>query len=720
TFQILIWIFLCFDLIGIQIPILTPVITLIYLIFIPGILVLKYLDLEEIGFIEILLFGAGISIGILMFTGLIVNVIYPLIGVTKPISTIPLIITINAVVLILILLGRNHDITLKNKINYDILLTPAALFLCLIPFLTIFGTYLINFYNINLLIMASIIVIGLVPVLVGFNLISRKLYPLALFTVSISLLFHNSLISLYLTGYDIQIEHYISNLVYLQGIWNYNLEFNFNASLSIPILAPIFAILCKMDITWVFKVIYPFIFSLISLGLYSVYKKQTNAKIAFLAVFLFVSSYSFYHILTQLARQEIAELFLVLFLLILVSTQISKIKRIYLLIIFSLGLIVSHYALTYIFNYILILSLIIPLLAGLILKFGSVLKINNLSILNKKIDALINLFKVGLENIYQIRKRNTINLGFVVLIVIFTLMWYVSVTNSSAINTAIHILIGLLTNFSKNLINPQSREIAIQIASNSTWTHQTTLYLYLLSNIFLTLGILISIFKLNERFTDFKLKFEGSYILFSIGCFIILFMTIVLPNFAMYFTDRIYHITLIFLAPFCIIGLIVLPFSFTKLFNKNWKKSYSKNVYKIIGIFLAIFLIFNSGLAYQLANDNPNSISFNTNLDTAIYSQEEVSGAMWINENTVNSTVYGDEFGELLLAQYIFNRSVLLHEFTENLDYNSYIYLRKLNVQGQIKVFNSYYIDIKTTPLYLNLISRINRVYDSGDCQIYG
>ena len=95
--------------------------------------------------------------------------------------------------------------------------------------------------------------------------------------------------------------------------------------------------------------IYPFLFSLIPLGLYKIFKTQTDdSKIAFLAVFLFMSFNTFYIELLSLTREMTAELFMVL-LLLLIFDRKYKINRIAIMLLFSMSLVVSHYSLTYFF-----------------------------------------------------------------------------------------------------------------------------------------------------------------------------------------------------------------------------------------------------------------------------------------------------------------------------------------------------------------------------------
>jgi uncharacterized membrane protein len=233
------------------------------------------------------------------------NTLYPFFGISGPISITPLIITISVVVLILCVLSyiRDKDFADPSFIDTGEILSPPALFLCLIPFLSILGTYLVNFHHSNIILMFLIVIIALIAVLIAFDkFIPKNLYPLAVFVIAISLLYHASLISMYIWGCDINYELYLTNLVKKNGIWNPTMSGGCNAMLSLVMLAPIYSIITNMNITWVFKIIYPLLFSLVPLGLYHVYQKQTGDKIAFLSCFFFVSLFTFYGEMLALAR----------------------------------------------------------------------------------------------------------------------------------------------------------------------------------------------------------------------------------------------------------------------------------------------------------------------------------------------------------------------------------------------------------------------------------
>ena len=176
-----------------------------------------------------------------------------------------------------------------------------------LPFLSIIGTFLMNYYNQNFLSLLLVILILLIVIYISLkSSIPNYLYYLAIFSISISLLYNTTLISNYMWGGDIQFEYYLANLVLNNSFWNQTNPIGVNGMLSIVMLAPIFSKVLNMNLIWVFKIVYPTIFSLLPVGLFCIYKKQFDNKTAFLSTFFFMAFVVFYVEMMQLARQQIA------------------------------------------------------------------------------------------------------------------------------------------------------------------------------------------------------------------------------------------------------------------------------------------------------------------------------------------------------------------------------------------------------------------------------
>lgn len=684
SIQLAMWGTIGLDAINIQIPIIRPIIGFIYLTFIPGIIVLRILRLHNLGNIETLLYAIGLSLSTIMFTGFLMNIVYPLIGISNPISFMPLIISMSAVVSILCILSymRDKEYSDSNYIELRDIFSPPVLFLCMIPFLAVFGTYLVNIYKDNIILLFLIVVVSLIVILIGFDkFIPTKFYPLAVFVIAISLLFHNALISMYIWGWDIHVEYYIANLVISDSLWDPTFYSNVNAMLSIAILAPIFSAISDMSLTWILKIVYPLLFSLVPLGLFRVFQKQTDDKIAFLSAFFFMSLFVFYSEMIQLARQQIAELFLVLIILLFIDKNMNKVIRSILLIVFVFSLIVSHYGLSYIFMASLIVVRAIPYFYE--------------QYHNKKITF-------------------DITTSFVFLFITFIISWYMYISSASSFNSIVYIGNNIANSIFTEFLNPEfAQGAAIILKTTASPLHDVGKYLHLIAQFFIGIGIFTLI--LNRS----NLAFEKEYAAFSVVNFIILLFGIAVPFVASSLnTSRLYQISLIFLAPFFVIGGIAF-FSSLNGIGKSIKIEQNKDyALKILSLFLGIFLLFNSGWVYEVAKDGPTSISLSA-IDYPVFNEKEVTSAKWLN-NVKAGMIYGDNF-RWLLPNSLDWRTVTTISDNLKIKLNSYIYLGTFNIREE-KVLISHRKGVNSITEYIsstNITSHRNKIYDNNGSEVY-
>lgn len=688
------------DMIGLHIPLFREFISFVYLTFVPGIIILRILKLEELDSIETLLYSVGLSLAVLMFTGFLMNSTYPHLGITRPISLTYLIITISSIVIILCIICNkiDNDFFVHNYLEIGDILSFPALFLYLLPFFAIFGAYLVNYRQNNFLLMFMMVFIALIVLLIGFDIfIPKKYYPLAVFLIAFSLLFHNSLISDYIWGWDIHYEYFYSNDVIRNSLWDSTIYGNVNAMLSIVMLAPIYSDISGVSLTWVLKIIYPLIFSLVPLGLYRIFRKQTNERIAFLSVFFCVSFFTFYTEMLALARQQIAELFLILILFLIIDKNMNKIKRSLLYIIFAFSIIVSHYGISYIFMALLIY-----------------------------VWAIFYAFKR-----YKPENLNiNINSYSVLLYVTFVITWYMYISSSSVLSTIVHIGGQISDSIYSDFLNPATADPVSQITKAEGASilmretisplHELSKYLHLISQFFIVIGF----FSILTRYS--KMKFEKEYLAFSFGNLMILLASIAIPYFASSLnTTRLYQITLIFLAPYGIIGGITIFNVISKVVSMGHANDFDRNSMKILSIFFILYFLFNSGFVYELTKDNPESISLsqetirnNANVAgkvkfyTSFIPEQDYYGAIWMSKyRNYRSEVYNDvsRRNNLLLSYGDQGVYSMISSNPNRISRNSYIYLGYLNNVEKIVVgprFNRYW-NLSNIEPYLDSNSKI-------------
>ncbi len=647
SIQLMVWGLLGLTVMGIQVNVLSQIILFVYITFIPGFLILRILKLHNLGNIKTILFVIGISLFFIMLMGLLIDYFFPIIGIYHPISLYILMPILSVLTLILSVLSYFRDAEFNNPSYIDIksLFSNTFLFLFIIIILSIISTYIMNTYSNNILQMILLALIALIPIMVILNWIPEKYHSFTVFAISLSLLFHTSLISNYIWGMDINHELFVSNIVIQNSYWDPSTFTNVNSMLSITILAPIYSLVVNLSLVWVFKIIYPFIFAFVPLGLFYAFQRQVNSKIAFLSVFFFVSFFIFYAGMPGLARQEIAELFLVLLIILITDRNMTISNLSFLSILFGFGIIISHYGTAYILILIILLGLVLRLIISLLTNFNY----------SKKFVILNNLFPIVL--------------------IIFTIIWFIYTSSSANLTTGVSIG-NTIVNSISDLFNP-SHSQALTIAMGKLPIFQSfERYMDLACQFFILIGILSITFKLRET------KLDIEFYLLSIAALIIDIFGFIVPSFANQLnSDRLYQITLFFLAPFLLLGIINVYELVLKLLRIYHKFDINKFLI-IISVFLAIYILFNSAFIYQLF-DQPKMGRFalDNTADWVYLNNNELTSMIWLNNYiNINTPVYSDFYKLELLYGIIGNKDNILtltktDITTNNMGGDYYIYV---------------------------------------------
>ena len=683
---------------GIDLPYIRQIIGPFYLSFIPGLLVLRVLKLR-VGIIETILYSVGLSPSLVMLVGAAINFLYPLVGISKPISETPLIISFSIIVLTLALLsylrGKDYSEFLFLDININKILSPSILFLLLLPIMAILGAFLADHYKSNVLLLLLLITISFIPFAVIFDKIPSQVLPLAVWTISLALLLHNSLISSYIWGSDINSEYYFANLVMRNSFWDSSIPENVNAMFSVVILAPVFSIVSNISLTWIYKVIYVVLFSLIPLGLYQVYYHQTDHKTAFLSCFFFMSFLSFFTEMLSTPRQEIAELYLLLLMLATFSTGVNDLQRKALLITFALSMIVSHYGVSYLF--------MLYLIAGI---------------------SIFPLLK-------KPKKINIFTPVFITLYVIAALTYYICSTKGSIFHIGVGLAENIITNLG-DLFNPSTAHIVYYMTREFSPLYEIFRILNYITVFFSSVSIISLVLK-RKSFENFDTEFKTLSML-GFGTYFLYFV----PWFAMgasFGVTRVHHLTLFFLSPLVVIGgKIVISLILKSIHLKNS----SQLATRLLAVFFAVYLLFSTSLIFELAGDYSTSISLSQsrierskgleNIMTriAFYNAyipvEDVFSARWLAEHWDNpSKVYADvparyhvltSYGDMLhrKTQHLGNRTELTSD--------TIVYLRRFNYVDGIMV-GPYLSNWWKIDEIKHILNRENKIYCNGGSVIY-
>ncbi|MGZ7109633.1 MAG: DUF2206 domain-containing protein, partial [Methanobacterium sp.] len=330
---------------------LRSLIPFFYFTFVPGILILQIFRLNRLDLLKKFVLWIGLSISFLIFVGLLLNSLYPFIA--EPLALNSVLLSFNIILLALAFLAyqRNKNDFRIGNINLNPKkLTSPLFFPVLFPFMAIIGTFLMNNFEDNTVLLAMLFLIIIYLVLVTFlrDRVDNAVYPLSLWMISMSLLLMNGLSSSHLMGRDIHIEFYCFQLT-LDGFhWDISKFYDtFNACLSITVLPTIYQVLSNINSEYVFKLFFPLIGSIVPLIVYVTSKKYLEPKYAFFASLVLVSMSFFAFESMAIVRQMISLMFFFLAILVLFDDEIGiKFKKA-LFLIFMISVVVSHYSTAY-------------------------------------------------------------------------------------------------------------------------------------------------------------------------------------------------------------------------------------------------------------------------------------------------------------------------------------------------------------------------------------
>lgn len=571
SFQLVFLGVIALDWVGLRIPLLRQVISFMYLTFIPGLLLLYILNVD-LNRIEGFLYAVGSSLGLLMLIGLFVNVLYPYLGVSKPITEIPLVATITAVTTILFIIGYiqgkpsfSHFPSAKQfaqSLNLKLSLSISLLIM-----LAVLGSVFFNRYDQNLLLLILFAIISIVPLVTVSYQPSNKevVFPLIIWAVALSLLIHNALITPYLRLGDSCVEYYFANIVKASGIWNPTYEANKNAMLRLVILHPLYSIVGNIDLEWSFRVVHPLLFSLAPVTLYQVFRKQTFRDFAFLASFLFMFAGVFFHNLSLNTRTGTAMFFLALIVLLISDRKLPRKAASLLYIIFVFSLITSHYGVAYVFLYSTVLSFI-----------------------------LIILFKrFNLSNYLFFTTSSLTCLSLVLL-----LTWYTYTASSHLFDFFIRLGMHIVASI-KDIFTPSGE------LNSLVRREMPSISMVIIKYMYFVIAGLVSVGFINTVIDKFMRKkksdFSDEYLIYSLTFAIIGFIMF-LPMVGVGLM-RYYGILIILLAPFCVLGFVRI----VKILEQGLKCDLKSGIMlKSFALFLAAFLLFGSGfISATVTKDRP-------------------------------------------------------------------------------------------------------------------
>ena len=704
---ILIMILLTNIIIILNIPFLRQIFGFFFLTLLPGLLILQVLKLNKIESTEKFVLAVGLSISFLMFFGLLINSLSLSIGYKTPLSTIPLLISFTLAYIVFAIIGYRSNIDkIFSLPNFNLSTSEKIVLIVpiLFPALSIFGMHVMNTTDNNIIL---IFLLFLIPIYVAsvcfFNQkFPKRLYPVVIFLISISLLLMMSLRSNHLIGVDTHTEYYFFRTTLNNLHWSIIRHSSLDACLVITLLPTISQSILNISPEFLYKILHSLLFSISPLVIYVLSKRYIGEFYGFLTSFFFMIQGNFFGTALQ-ARTNTAILFFALATMILFSDKIDPLKKRILFIVFMASCIISHYSTAYIFFFVMLVS---------------VLAIEALSVK------------------YTFKKA--VSLTLVTLFFGMIFFWYSQVTE-----TPFYAGVGFIEATFSNLNEfflEESRSASAQSMLGvgilqKGIPHKIEFVLTWLVFAFIGIGVItlirrykqMSFPELNFKKADFlKEKFEIGYFVIALVLTGLLVATVALPHITVgYSLDRQYLFAMVVLSVIFVIGGIVVAKYLNKLLSKIRfvRNKREVHAYLIILLVLIPYFLCVSGVMYQVFGD-PRAITLNSEgpqYDMLYIHDQESYGMRWLGRlhaEEYNPIIYVAPYGgHGMISQAKISNGNYLSIAGDYEIHGGSIYLGYYNIVKN-KIVNSTDV-VQNMTEYSDIFDEWNKVYSNGGSEIW-
>ena len=719
-----------------DIPFLGQFSGFIFLSFIPGILILLILKLNRLGMTEKVVLSVGLSISSILFFGLIINWLYPILGNKTPLSVPSLVVsfTILTVVLAALAFWKNRQGLFPlfsgfrlNTSEMCWLLVPA-----LFPLLSILGMQLLNMTENNTLLMALFfLILGYVILIAVRNRhFPQKVYAPTILFISISLSLLYLLRCPHIMGADIHAEYYLFNLTANLQHWQRWGEGPLDGCLTISLLPAIYQSFVHIDPEYLYKIIYNFLLCLTPLAVYIISRRYVGDLMAFLAAFFFMSQLTFVQSAGD-ARNNSAIFFFALAVMVLNHERLRELDKRLLFLIFGTTIIVSHYATAYIFVIILFLTW-----------FSRILLTKIVSLRMRRHDESEDSVAGGIGSAsvkppslknpaaQKLLHNNYITFGISACLLFILFLWYSVFTGAAFARGVIFInhtfqqlhqffimeaRTGLLYSAVGSTIISDPAQVPKYMEMIFSW----------LTIILIAIGVLTILSRyLSRHIRSLETKpplsppvadFDTEYVIIALVCCCMIAITVLLPYVSQgYDLIRVYFMMMVVLAPFFVIGGVTLA----RLVGMRW-------AYLVILAVLVPYFLCTTGTIYQALGAPKVMILSSQSLgyDLFYVHDQDTRAAKWLGQNkTEGITTYS--FGhacKILMSQGGLPRSAtskyLYHMHQKGEEISGYVYLIYPNVVREKVSIPSYrMVDIEP---YKDMLNKKDKIYTNNASEIY-
>jgi uncharacterized membrane protein/transposase-like protein len=329
------------------------------LLVVPGAILLRALRVPVGAVSSFPVYVPCASLIVLLGSGLLVDLVGPLIAVAAPIRAAPLLVGLEAVCLALLAKSRNMPSSVAIPWRPFASLARLA-WPFILPLVAAAGALRLNNGHSNgvAAIATAACVVVLVTAIVRAPRLDKSLLAVILYATSLALMWSVSLRGALVPGFDIATEYYKLHQTVVTGIWHPTHHNDaYGAMLSVTVMPAELHFLSGVPDLMVFKVVYPAIGALLPVAVFGLARRILPHRWAFAAA-TFVVAQAFSS-LPVIARQEIAMVLFAALIAAMLDARIQRRSQWALVALLGLAMAASHYSTTYVA--ITLIGLMIPL-----------------------------------------------------------------------------------------------------------------------------------------------------------------------------------------------------------------------------------------------------------------------------------------------------------------------------------------------------------------------
>jgi uncharacterized membrane protein len=319
------------------------------LLVLPGLLLLRALRVSGSAVAAFPAYVPCASIVVLLASGLIVDLVGPLVGVARPLSPEPMLAGLELSGLSLLAAGARAGP--EVAIPWAVLARPARLAWPLaLPVLAAAGALRLNNGHGGAVALLAVIacVAAIICALVFASRLDTAQLTVLIYAAALALMWGFSLRGDLVYGFDIAAEYHALQQTLQAGVWHTaHVGDAYGALLSVTVLPAEVHAVSGLSGLLVFKVVYPAIGALLPVIVFSLARRMIGTGWAFAAAAVIVGQQTFFQELPGLARQEISLVLFAALVMAVLDANLARWSRLPLVALLGLAMAVSHYSTTY-------------------------------------------------------------------------------------------------------------------------------------------------------------------------------------------------------------------------------------------------------------------------------------------------------------------------------------------------------------------------------------